>query len=247
MSLRTLFAAAMTRFIYSRKDSGDPELRLPMWWQAAGSGLPSHLQRCPASLGLPWPQSCLLSDRLCVMWFHTHGCTVQIQNHRALQDMPQFSIGKNTVLWLCESCAGPGVPGSHLSTTVGGLAASRLSQMHEMNLLSIVAVTELLTIVAPLVELCLHNILRQEFGCIPALCTELVNCCRVAHTRRSLYCMLHVGLHHSLQAPEQYNLFAKTSACNRPCADDSAPLFTCHAAQHHMTRQSAPMMTYLSA
>ena len=63
------------------------------------------------------------------------------------------------------------------------------------------AVTELLTIVAPLIELCLHNILRQEFGCIPALCTELVNCCRVAHARRSLYCMLRVELKSSVQAP----------------------------------------------
>ena len=32
--------------------------------------------------------------------------------------------------------------------------------MHERNILSIVAVTELLTIIAPLIELCLHNILR---------------------------------------------------------------------------------------
>ena len=139
------------------------------------------------------------------------------------------------------------MPGGHLSTTAGGLEASRLSEMPERNILSIVAVTELLTIVAPLIELCLHNMLRQEFGCIPAFCTELVNCCRVAHAGRSLYCVLHVGLICSLQAPMQLPFFAITSACNRLCTDDSDLLPTCHAAGHQMTDQSSPVMIYFSA
>ena len=96
-------------------------------------------------------------------------------------------IGNDDLEPACHSshCAQQGLPSSRWPQSLkqvqtGGsiFALSALLHSHRRRLKGVCR-AELRTIVPPLIQLCLHHVLRQESSCISAFRAELVYLCRV--------------------------------------------------------------------